>query len=65
MAAASASTYSVSVSETVSALEVLVALLSSGAFNPSTPPALRREVAGRLANLQSAARGRNTNRGTR
>lgn len=65
VAAASASTYSVSVSETVSALEVLVALLSSGAFNPSTPPALRREVAGRLANLQSAARGRNTNRGTR
>lgn len=65
VAAASASTYSVSVSETVSALEVLVALLTSGAFNPSAPPALRREVAGRLANLQSAARGRNTNRGTR
>lgn len=65
IAATAAATYSASVAETVSALEAIVALLVSGAFNPSAPPQLRREAAARLANIQAATRGRNTNRGTR
>lgn len=60
-----ATTHNVNVVEVVAALETLVAALVSGGFNPSAPLAARREAATYLANLQTAVRGRNINRGNR